>query len=304
MKYLLAFASFVISACVLAISVSAQNPPTPSTPQSSAANKTWKDYSFPAGRFSVSLPGTPKEESQTTSTALGPLENHIITLETDEVIYMASYLDIPVSIADPDAIKKALDGGRDRALANIKGEKKLLSETEISIDGFAGRELRISLPNDILLRARFYLVKQRLYQILVLVSATEADAKDVIRFLDSFKLMSQATEKSKTPVTSPSSSAAPGAPKGMRVSPGVLQDLAIKKVQPTRPAGVDITGQVQVRILISERGEVIEAEIVSGHELLRDAALQAAKQWKFRSTEIAGTPVRVEGTLTFNFSRR
>jgi periplasmic protein TonB len=42
--------------------------------------------------------------------------------------------------------------------------------------------------------------------------------------------------------------------------------------------------------------------LLSGHPLLRDAALQAAKQWLFIPTELNGQPVRAIGLLTFNFT--
>jgi len=54
--------------------------------------------------------------------------------------------------------------------------------------------------------------------------------------------------------------------------------------------------------MISEEGRVISAEVVSGHPLLREAALQAAKQWTFKPTELSGVPVKVQGILTFNFA--
>src|SRR5262249_4594885 len=37
---------------------------------------------------------------------------------------------------------------------------------------------------------------------------------------------------------------------------------------------------------------------------LRDAALQAARQWQFKPTELSGKPVKVQGLLTFNFTLR
>jgi TonB family protein len=89
------------------------------------------------------------------------------------------------------------------------------------------------------------------------------------------------------------------------VSGGVLSGSATKKVQPPYPpqakeAGAQ--GVVQVQITVSEAGKVIEAKAISGHEALRDAAVQAAKQWEFKPTELSGAPVKVQGVLTFNFT--
>jgi TonB family protein len=94
-------------------------------------------------------------------------------------------------------------------------------------------------------------------------------------------------------------------PKKISVSGGVLQGKAIKKVQPPYPPiakAARASGAVQVQVTISETGEVIEASAISGHPLLRDAALQAARQWLFKPTEFSGAPVKVQGILTFNFT--
>jgi protein TonB len=40
---------------------------------------------------------------------------------------------------------------------------------------------------------------------------------------------------------------------------------------------------------------------VEGHPLLRQAALEAAQQWKFRPTLLSGAPIKVTGVLIFNF---
>jgi len=94
-------------------------------------------------------------------------------------------------------------------------------------------------------------------------------------------------------------------PKKLTVSGGVLQGKAIKKVQPPYPPiakAARASGAVQVQVTIGETGEVIEATVISGHPLLRDAALQAARQWLFQPTELSGVPVKVQGILTFNFT--
>ncbi len=108
----------------------------------------------------------------------------------------------------------------------------------------------------------------------------------------------------------PMTSAAPkaegsAAPSTQRVSGGVLQGNATRKVQPPYPAlakAAGAEGAVQVAITVNENGEVTTTEAVSGHPLLKEAALEAAKEWKFKQTELAGKPVKVQGLLTFNFT--
>src|SRR5215510_5841361 len=85
------------------------------------------------------------------------------------------------------------------------------------------------------------------------------------------------------------------------------QGKPIKKVQPRYPAdakAAGVSGAVSVRVLISEEGKVIEAEAVSGHQLLREAAVEAAKQWVFSPSKRSGVPVKVKGIITFHFNEK
>jgi|NOAtaT_7_FD_contig_111_302622_length_1628_multi_3_in_0_out_0_1 protein TonB len=97
----------------------------------------------------------------------------------------------------------------------------------------------------------------------------------------------------------------PPPPKQIKVSGGVLQGSALRRVQPQYPPiakAARASGAVQVQVTISEEGRVIDAAVVSGHPLLRDAAVQAARQWVFKPTELSGVAVKVQGVLTFNFT--
>jgi TonB family protein len=94
-------------------------------------------------------------------------------------------------------------------------------------------------------------------------------------------------------------------PKTNNVLSGVTMGSALRKVQPPYPSiarAARVSGLVQLLILISETGEVIQADAVSGHPLLRDAAAQAARQWLFEPTEQSGRPVKILGVLNFNFA--
>lgn len=78
----------------------------------------------------------------------------------------------------------------------------------------------------------------------------------------------------------------------------------IKKVPPEYPdnaKAANVTGEVQVEVVIDEKGDVISAKAVSGPDLLKSAAVDAARQWKFKPMKISSKPVKVAATLTFDF---
>ena len=97
----------------------------------------------------------------------------------------------------------------------------------------------------------------------------------------------------------------PEPPKIIRKSGGVLQGSATRKVEPTYPPlakAARVNGQVVVEVTVDEQGNVISARALNGHPLLKDAAVNAAKGWKFSPTMLTGVPVKVIGTITFNFN--
>ena len=88
------------------------------------------------------------------------------------------------------------------------------------------------------------------------------------------------------------------------VSGGVLNGKATLLPKPAFPAearAVGATGAVSVQVVIDENGDVVSANAVSGHPLLRAAAAEAAKGAKFSPTRLEGVPVRVTGIITYNF---
>ncbi|HYP26562.1 MAG TPA: TonB family protein [Blastocatellia bacterium] len=94
-------------------------------------------------------------------------------------------------------------------------------------------------------------------------------------------------------------------PKILRRAGGVLQGAAIKKVSPQYPEAAKAEGAdgpVVVEVVVDERGSVISARPVSGHPLLTGPSTEAARGWKWNPTLLSGMPVKVIGTLTFNFN--
>jgi TonB family protein len=96
-----------------------------------------------------------------------------------------------------------------------------------------------------------------------------------------------------------------GMPRRQRpISGGVLNGKAKTLPQPEYPAiakNAHAAGTVVVQVIIDERGDVISARAVSGHRLLRQAAIDAARQAKFTPTLLSGQPLMVTGTLSYDF---
>ena len=96
----------------------------------------------------------------------------------------------------------------------------------------------------------------------------------------------------------------PGERPPQRVSGGVLQGKATRRVNPYYPDEAKargMQGTAVVEVLVSETGEVISARCISGELVLCTASEEAARQWKFDPIVLEGTPVKVLGRISFNF---
>ena len=97
----------------------------------------------------------------------------------------------------------------------------------------------------------------------------------------------------------------PAAPAATQhVSSGVMQGMLIYKVIPTYPAMAQATrssGTVVLQATISRTGAIENLRVVEGPAMLRQAALDAVKQWRYRPYMLNGQPVEVETTVDVNF---
>lgn len=104
---------------------------------------------------------------------------------------------------------------------------------------------------------------------------------------------------------SANNSTANGKTDSQTISGGVLNDKAVSLPNPVYPAtakAAKASGTVVVGVVVDEKGDVISADPISGHPLLQAAAAAAARQAKFKPTLLNGKPVKVKGTLNYNFA--
>jgi len=93
-------------------------------------------------------------------------------------------------------------------------------------------------------------------------------------------------------------------PQRVRVSQGVAQGLCLSRTMPVYPPDAKaarVQGQVILHAVIGTIGQVQTAQVVSGHPLLTQAAIDAVKQWKFRPYTLQGKAVEVDTEIRVNF---
>jgi protein TonB len=89
------------------------------------------------------------------------------------------------------------------------------------------------------------------------------------------------------------------------VAVGSLVGKARSRVAPSYPTiarTARVTGNVTVFLVVGEKGEVESVIRAEGPTQLQQAAIEAARRWKFNPTAIDGQPVKVTGYLVFNFT--
>ncbi|MGA2267481.1 MAG: M56 family metallopeptidase [Bryobacteraceae bacterium] len=93
--------------------------------------------------------------------------------------------------------------------------------------------------------------------------------------------------------------------KRLTIGGNVQQTKLVSQVRPVYPPEAKqahIQGVVKLRALIGKDGAVQNLEVISGHPLLVQAALDAVKQWVYQPTLLNGEPVEVVTQIDVNFT--
>jgi len=89
------------------------------------------------------------------------------------------------------------------------------------------------------------------------------------------------------------------------ISSGVMEGMLIYKVLPVYPAvarAMRIAGRVELQATISRNGTIDNLRVVDGPTMLRQAAYDAVKQWRYRPYLLNSEPVEVETTVNVDFT--
>jgi len=150
--------------------------------------QNWKEVTSKADQFSVLMPGEPKFTSESVKTALGPIEAHQWMWEPSEkTAFLVMVNQYPQAHVDKVGTTALFDGAQKGGLGP---SGKLRSRKDVKVEGFPGRDVVIERDGHTNF-VRFFLVKNRFYQLIVTTRPSEeaALAKDIERFDNSFKLL-------------------------------------------------------------------------------------------------------------------
>jgi len=188
---------FALAASFATATISAQNvKPTPQPPPPPANDyfpDKWVQFSSKEGKFKAAFPGQPKLTSVTTDTPEGKQTSQIHQYGSGRFLsYAVMYTDFPRKIENA-AFNVLFDNLRDY-WKNLLKDCQVTSETDITLDGHAGKFLQIQSDKAVM-RVKGLTVENRLYVAMIVAPIqinamkSEDGYKEIATaFLDSFHI--------------------------------------------------------------------------------------------------------------------
>ena len=147
----------------------------------------WREVRSLEGGFSVEMPGKPEIQTQARATIFGVIRPVVYLVDHPEAQYLLNYADYPPGLVGESTPDVILDGAVLGLVSDTGGS--LQAVEAIELQGYPGREVHVTAPDGRSeIRARIYLVGERLYQLLVLASVEVDVAADTARYFDSLSL--------------------------------------------------------------------------------------------------------------------
>lgn len=183
------FCAILLITLGLSAAVAAQEhtrrPPT-STPTPQAADTDtggWIKFTSDMGRFSVLLPDTPTDKTETTPSDHGPYTTHLFIARDTKNVYLIGWVDYDPSFNFNK--QSEMDANRNNFVKNIKAT--LISSRSLNVDGYQAIEFTAETA-DRVFHSRVYMVGRRPYQIVIGLPKDQDDPVVINRFFNSFKV--------------------------------------------------------------------------------------------------------------------
>lgn len=147
--------------------------------------------------FQMDFPKKPAYEKQNTESEIGNLPMDIYIYDAsnnekdDNLVYGLISTEYPDSLINSnmtDILSDFFNNAIQGAVSNVSG--KLISQTDLKLNNFPGREIKINYNDGAaVIKMRLFLVQNKMY-ILQTITLTEKDSnKSIDKFMNSFKLL-------------------------------------------------------------------------------------------------------------------
>ncbi len=146
----------------------------------------WITVEPDGGGFSVEMPGQPQKMKKEIPSEAGNITLHFFIYEEKEGGYIVTYNDYPESVVQTLDLDSLYNNAARTALKSAKGT--LMSKDTIRYQGFRGVELKYTVPGNVVVRSRYFLVNNRLFQIMLLGSEENVYNSFGEWFFNSFKI--------------------------------------------------------------------------------------------------------------------
>ncbi len=146
----------------------------------------WKEFHSNEGRFTVTMPGDPTQDSNTVQTAIGSVDIHMFHHDEFFLSFLVAYSDFPNR---PDYVFKTEKMCEGDGNETVRKENAVVkSEQPITVDGNPGRIIILEKNQNLTIKTKMVWVQPRLYQVVVAANDIRAGSADIDHFMDSFKI--------------------------------------------------------------------------------------------------------------------
>ena len=156
------------------------------------SDPAWHEIAIPDGGFRIAMKSEPRVEKQDIDTPLGKITGYWYGVEEQDAVYGLGYSDYPDAIFKHGTPRKLFSIVRDGWLKRIDGKPQGDGADIVLENRYPGMEVIATGQlggEDAYMRARFYLVGNRLYQVIAFGKKKTMAQSDINRFLSSFKLV-------------------------------------------------------------------------------------------------------------------
>jgi hypothetical protein len=153
------------------------------SPSSGPNQPSWQEYTNAEGRFHVLFPGTPTRDTVPPPSRLKAGSKPRVvsfTAGTPDATYSVALEDFGGSESPEQFIEKQ------RAELSAGHGGKLVSEKDVTVGQYKGKEFVVEVPNRGTAHMRFIVAERRLYKLMATGARTAPDQGEVSRFFGSF----------------------------------------------------------------------------------------------------------------------